>query len=204
MKPGNLPDQARCQYQQPVSGWMIRGERTTDPQAGVRPPCLRRILRPLLARGRFLFLMEVNRMEMNLVLSSWLNWEAGELLPDGETCRAFADRGDAAAYFLAQVEKVRMAAEKEVRIIRENPRLQFTSGYTCTVTWFQESGNPSDSAEKCLAKLAKAAEKASENGMDPAVKLKEMLFCYDGCTYEPAKKPLPLDDAIESLAEALG
>jgi hypothetical protein len=39
--------------------------------------------------------LEVNRMEMNLVLASWLNWEAGELLPEDETRRVFADRGDA-------------------------------------------------------------------------------------------------------------
>jgi hypothetical protein len=85
----------------------------------------------------------------------------------------------------------------------ESPRLQFTSGYTCTVPWFRVRGNPSDSAEKCLDKLAKAAEKASENGMDPAEKLKEMLVCYDGCTYEPWRKDLPLDDAIETLSEYL-
>jgi len=142
-------------------------------------------------------------MEMNLVLSSWLNWEAGELLPDCETLRVFADRGDAAAHFLSQVEKIRMAAEKEVLRILETPELQFTSGYTCTVAWFRVRGNPSDSAEKCLEKLAKAAEKASENGMDPAEKLKEMLICYDGCTYEPRKKDLPLDEALESLVESL-
>lgn len=143
-------------------------------------------------------------MEMNLVLSSWLNWEAGELLPDGETRRVFTDRGDAVAYFLAQVEKVRMAAEKEMLGILESPHLQLTSGYTCTVTWFQVWGKLSDSAEKCLDKLARAAEKASENGMDPAGRLKEMLVCYDGCTYEPWRKDLPLDDALESLAEYLG
>jgi len=142
-------------------------------------------------------------MEMNLILSSRLNWEAGELLPEGETRRVFPDRGDAVAYFLSQVEKVRSAAEKEVRTIMETPHLQFTSGYTCTVTWFQVEGNPSDSAEKCLAKLAKAAETASENGMDPAERLKEMLVCYDGCTYVPWEKELPLDEAIETLAESL-
>ena len=37
MKPGNLPDQARCQHRQPVSGWMIRGERATDPRPGGSP-----------------------------------------------------------------------------------------------------------------------------------------------------------------------
>lgn len=142
-------------------------------------------------------------MEMNLVLSSRLNWEAGELLPEGETRRGFSDRGDAVAYFLSQVEKIRTAAEKEVRTIMESPHLQFTSGYTCTVTWFKVTGNPSDSAEKCLDKLAKAAEKASENGMNPAERLKEMVVCYDGCTYIPWLKDLPLDDAIESLAEYL-
>lgn len=142
-------------------------------------------------------------MEMNLVLSSRLNWEAGELLPEGETRRGFSDRGDAVAYFLSQVEKIRTAAEKEVRTIMESPHLQFTSGYTCTVTWFKVMGNPSDSAEKCLDKLAKAVEKASENGLDPVETLKEMVVCYDGCTYIPWLKDLPLDDAIESLAEYL-
>jgi hypothetical protein len=29
-----------------------------------------------------------------------------------------------------------------------------------------------------------SGRKASRNGMDPAGRLKEMLVCYDGCSYE--------------------
>lgn len=145
---------------------------------------------------------EKRKLDMNLVLSSWLCWEAGELLDERDRCHIFRDRGDAAACFLSQVERIANAVKKEITTIRMNPHMEFTTGYSCTVFWFQVKAKHGDDAETCLRKFAREIQSLEDQGLDGEGRLEELLVCYDGSTYEPKKKALPLKDAIESLAEA--
>lgn len=137
------------------------------------------------------------------------NWEAGDVLFEGEPLLWFDSLAAARVVYNESGEQARACLVKEFEIIRRNESLEFTSGYTWATTLL---GFPRKRGE-ALPAARKRTEQQLRDDVDGDImeRLRAAVIASDGGHMEPvygaraeAKvKPIDAEDELEQLADYL-